>query len=198
MMILVEKLHRIDQDLTLLLNGLHSPLSDSLMVFMSDKEVWFPLYLMTAVALFTRLGWKKASVAFISIILTIVACDQFSNLIKDTVGRLRPCYSTYMLEGGLRMLESRWDYFGFFSAHAANSFGFAAASSNLFGLDKKRNYRVYNILVFMWASLVSISRVFVGKHYLGDVLVGVIVGLLFGTAFALAGKYVLKKYGLTS
>lgn len=197
-MILIEKLHRLDQDITLLLNSLHCPASDSFMVFMSDKEVWFPLYLMTAIALFSRLGWKKALIAFFSIILTITACDQFSNLIKDSVCRLRPCYSTYMLEGGLRMLESRWDYFGFFSAHAANSFGFAVCSSTLFKLDKKRNYGFYTTATMIWAFFVSISRIFVGKHYFGDVVVGIIIGIIFASALAWAGKLIIKKARLDS
>lgn len=197
-MIFIEKLHHLDQDITLFLNSLHCSASDSFMVFMSNKEVWFPLYLMTAIALFSRLGWKKALIAFFSIILTITACDQFSNLIKDGVGRLRPCYSTYMLEEGLRMLESRWDYFGFFSAHAANSFGFAVSSSILLKLDKKRDYKFYTASIMIWAFFVAISRIFVGKHYFGDVVVGIIIGILFGSALAWAGKLIIKKAQLNS
>ena len=43
--------------------------------------------------------------------------------------------------------------------------------------------------MFTGAALVGISRIFVGKHYLGDVLVGTIVGLAFGLAMGwLANK----------
>jgi undecaprenyl-diphosphatase len=38
--------------------------------------------------------------------------------------------------------------------------------------------------MFIWAVLVAISRIFVGKHYLGDVMVGALVGGLAGYAFA--------------
>ena len=48
------------------------------------------------------------------------------------------------------------------------------------GADRKREYRGMAWLLFSWAALVGISRIFVGKHFLGDVLVGTAVGLLFG------------------
>ena len=41
--------------------------------------------------------------------------------------------------------------------------------------------------------MVSISRVFVGKHYLGDVLVGVIVGIAFGLFTAWLARLVIRR-----
>ena len=37
--------------------------------------------------------------------------------------------------------------------------------------------------MFTWAALVAISRIFVGKHYTGDVIVGTIVGIAAGLFF---------------
>ena len=48
--------------------------------------------------------------------------------------------------------------------------------------------------MFFWAAMVSISRIFVGKHYLGDVIVGIIVGYLAGMAFGKLARWVMKKY----
>ena len=47
-------------------------------------------------------------------------------------------------------------------------------------MDKKHNYTLLGVLLSIWALLVSISRVFVGKHFLGDVLTGILVGIAFG------------------
>ena len=150
-------------------------------ILFSDKKVWYVMYAVLAVLLFVRAGWKKALVVLLSVALTVLACDQFANLIKDSVARLRPVWDNWMMAGGLHRLEGRGNFYGFFSAHAANSFGVAACVLEGFReVDKKRNYRGMAWLLFSWAALVSISRIFVGKHFLGDVLVGTIVGLLFG------------------
>ena len=42
--------------------------------------------------------------------------------------------------------------------------------------------------------MVGISRIFVGKHYLGDVLVGFIVGAAAGMAFGYLARLLIRKY----
>lgn len=192
-MSLIGDIHLLDQKLTLQINSLHCVWSDHLWQFFSDKEVWFPMYLVIAVLLIVRLGWKKGLVAIASIIATIVACDQFSNLIKDAAGRLRPCHDPWMLEHGVRILEGKGNLYGFFSAHAANSFGFAVSSLMAFGNDRTRRYTVYDICIILWALLVAASRIFVGKHFLGDVLVGTAVGILFGWFFGTVARRIICK-----
>ena len=179
-MSLIHWLHTLDQSLTLQINSIHCVWSDHLWQFFSAREVWFPMYLVIAVMLFIRLGWKRGLVAVLSIIATTAACDQFANLIKDSVCRLRPCYDPWMVEYGVRVLEGRGNLYGFFSAHAANTFGFAVCSSMAFMRDTRHRHWPYAAGITLWALLVSASRIFVGKHYLGDVLVGIMVGVLFG------------------
>lgn len=178
---MIEGLQKLDQEITLAINSVHGTLSDCLWIFMSDKKVWIPLYMMAVALLFWRLGWKKALISIVFTVLTIVATDQIGNFVKDSVCRLRPCYNSYMLENGLRMLESRGHHFGFYSAHAADSFGFVVcASLCIFRLDRVRSNRRYALLGIIWASMVSISRVFVGKHFFGDILAGALVGCALG------------------
>ena len=78
----IDWLHALDQQITLLINNIHCITSDSLMVFMSDRAVWFPLYAIVAGFLFVRLGWKKGLVAIVCIFLAFGACDQASNLLE--------------------------------------------------------------------------------------------------------------------
>lgn len=187
-------LHRWDQILTLFINNLHIPATDQFMVFMSDRSVWFPLYALIAFFLVKRLGWKKGIISILCMGLTVLVCDQTANLLKYSVARLRPCYSSPMLLGGLHILENRGSLFGFFSAHAANAFGFAMCSCVLFKYDTTHTYNAYTKWMFIWATLLSLSRIFVGKHYLGDILVGAVIGCGYGAMIALAARYIFTKY----
>lgn len=191
-------LHHVDKDLTLAINSWNSPITDFMWQVFSDKEIWFAFYIIVAFFIFRNLGWKKGLVVFISIVLTIVCCDQLANLTKDYFQRLRPCMDGDMVSGGLHILEgySAKYCYGFYSAHAANALGFAVSSADGFANDKARNYRLYARLVVIWGIMVGMSRVFVGKHFLGDVVVGFIVGIAFAKAWAAVARYAIKKMSL--
>lgn len=192
---LIDYLQSLDEKITLSINNCSSAMTDEFMRLMSDTQVWIPMYVIIALLLFRQVGWKKTVVIIISIILTFACCDQFSNLMKYSVGRLRPCYNYNMVSGGLNMLEWRGGLFGFFSAHAANAFGFVVSA--LIGLragNRRKKYRGAILCGIVWASLVSISRIFVGKHFLGDILVGSIIGITTGCVFGLASGYIMRKY----
>lgn len=193
---LLSRLEMADKNATLSINSLHSPVSDWIWQFFSDKEVWYPLYLGFLIFIFVKMGWKKAGIVTIACILTIVACDQFSNFCKEFFARLRPCWDEWMVANGLHMLEGKGNQFGFYSAHAANAMGFALSS--LTGLKADHRYQKcsWSWIICVWAVLVGISRIFVGKHFLGDVIVGLAVGALFGWLLALAGRWLIRRLGL--
>lgn len=188
-----QEIHRFDQDLTLKINSWNSSISDPFWEFMSDIPVWIPMYLLIVLYIIWRLGWKKGLIVVAGALLTFGFCDQFSNIIKEAVARLRPLNDEYMLANGLHILEKGGKY-GFFSAHSANAFGLA--TSTLIGLriDKRLKYRGYAVWMYSWATLVAVSRIFVGKHYLGDCLVGIIVGAAAGLAFASLAKLIIKQH----
>lgn len=187
-------LHHVDKDVTLAINSLHCPVSDYIWQVFSDKEIWYVLYLVVLFFFFRRLGWKKALVVTVTCILCVVACDQLGNVCKDFFQRLRPCRDAEMISRGLHMLEGRGSMYGFYSAHAANTMGFAACSYWGFRNDSRYSYRRYGIIITIWALLVGISRVFVGKHFLGDVLVGFVVGFAIGRALAALGSLAIRKW----
>ena len=188
-----QELHELDQQITLYLNSLHSGVTDPIMIFFSNIPVWISMYILVAVFLFIRLGWKKALIAVISITLTFVFCDQLANLFKNGIERLRPCHDEFMVGEGLRILEGKGGMFGFFSGHASNAFGFATSSSMAFRNDSRLRYRGYSAWIFFWAVMVSLSRIFVGKHYVGDVMVGIIAGTLIGLACGFAARLAVRK-----
>lgn len=185
-------LHRLDQDLTLSLNSISTPLTDQLWILMSDKTVWIPAYVLCAYFLFRRLGWKKAAVVLISIGLAFGLCDQLSTIVKNSVDRLRPSYSARMLSGGLNVLEGRGGFFGFFSAHSANAFALAMCLIIGFRNDRTHTYNGFYKLALIWAAMVAASRIFVGKHYLGDVLVGAVIGVTVGYFLGMLARYIIQ------
>ena len=192
-----QEIHRFDQEITLCINSMHTEFTDVIMKVFSNIQVWIPMYVIVVVFLFMRLGWKKALIVTASVALAFGMCDQFSNFIKDTVGRVRPCNDDFMLQNGIWLLENPSRSFGFFSAHAANSFSFAVSTFIGFRNDKRLKYRGYAAWIFFWASLVSVSRIFVGKHYFGDVLTGIIVGVLIGLFTAWLARAIIRKLKLS-
>ena len=188
-----QEIHRFDQDLTLLVNSWNSDFSDPIWEFLSDIPVWIPMYVLIVAFVIWRLGWKKGLIVVAAALLTFGFCDQFSNIIKDAVARLRPLNDEYMIANGLHILEKGGKY-GFFSAHSANAFGLA--TSTLLGLrtDRRLQYRGYAAWMYSWAALVAVSRVFVGKHYIGDIIAGAMVGIVAGYAFASLAKWIISRY----
>ena len=185
-----QEVHKTDQLLSLKINSWDSSLTDPIWQFFSNIPVWIPMYVLIVGCLIWRLGWKKGLVFVLAATATFGFCDQFSNFIKDLVGRPRPLNDPFMVEHGLNILDGTTKSFSFFSAHAANSFGLATCTYIGFRQDTRLRYRGYAWWMFFWASMVSISRVFVGKHYLGDVIVGIIVGAAAGYIFATIAKLI--------
>ena len=193
-----KEIHHFDQLLTLKINSCNSSLTDPIWQYFSNIPVWIPMYVLIVAMLIWRLGWKRGLVMALAAVATFGFCDQFSNLIKNLVCRVRPLNDAFMLTSGLNVLEGPTGSYSFFSAHAANAFGLAVSSTLGIRMDQRWFIKtgsskttrpvcwgeVYTAWIFFWAVMVSISRVFVGKHYLGDVIVGIIIGSLAGYIFA--------------
>ncbi len=183
---------QLDHAVTLWINDLGSYLPHSLWYILSDAKVWFPAYALVMAFMIWKLGWKKGLIVVASIIACIVLTDQLSNMVKSGFQRLRPCYDPWMLENGVKMPYGQTAYlYGFFSSHAANVFGFAAVTSLGLRLNGKQD-KVFSWGVYIWASLVSLSRVMMAAHFLGDVLTGVVFGFVIGAAVAFAAHLLIK------
>lgn len=193
------EIHKADQLLTLEINSWDSFITDPVWQFFSDKLVWAPMYAAIIALLVWKLGWKRGLIVLAGALLTFGFCDQVSNIVKHAVGRIRPLHDEFMLANGLNVLENGGGY-SFFSAHAANSFGLALSTfvgmkrclSNS-GSMMPKWLKAYGTWMFFWATMVAVSRIFVGKHYLGDVIVGIIIGSLAGYAFARLSAYIAGK-----
>lgn len=197
-----QTIHKFDQLLTLEVNSWNSSVTDPIWQFFSKISVWIPMYVLIVALIIWRLGWKKGLIIVLAAAASFGFCDQFSNFIKDLVGRVRPLNDEFMKANGLHILEKGTRSFSFFSAHAANAFGLATSTTIGLRTDKKwfpetgkRSCwgRSYIIWMYFWAFMVAVSRAFVGKHYLGDILAGAVIGAAAGFTFASLGRYIIRR-----
>lgn len=171
---MLDFLKNIDTQLLLIINGHHNSFCDAFMWQASGKYFWFPFILVIAYIIFKYR--KQSWVIFLSIAILILLTDQISShLLKNLVERLRPSHEP-SLQGMLHFMKNyQGGLYGFVSSHAANSFGLALFLSLLF-----RN-KIFTVSIFIWATTVSYSRIYLGVHYPGDVLGGIIIGLSVGS-----------------
>lgn len=166
-------LQHFDTELLLFLNGFHTPFLDHFMWNYSQSLTWIPFYLALAVLVICR--WRKKAFWILLILGLCVGLSDFisSSIIKTLVERPRPS-RVPELEGVLHLVNGYCGgRFGFVSSHAANSFGLAMS----FCLMTGRKELPTCMLLFVWAFLNAYSRIYLGVHYPGDILGGVLVGI---------------------
>lgn len=184
---MIDFFKQIDTEIFLFLNSLHSPTSDFIMWWLSDKFIWIPLYLFVLIAIIKR--YKIDSVRIILFfVLLIVITDQVSvHLFKNVFLRYRPCHNLEIQN----LVHSINNYcggkYGFISSHAANVFGFAMLSSYFL------KNRLFSISIFVWATMVLYSRIALGVHYPTDIIVGAIVGIAFAIILLKIHKKLMDK-----
>lgn len=206
-------LEALDRQISLWMNAHSCAAMDPFWTFMSGIKVWIPLYVAVAVLLMWRLGWKRGLIAVACIALCFFFNERINNFLKFLFERVRPCNDPSMLAAGLNVLETGGGW-SFPSGHSFNSFGFALSSALCFkaeilGLGRKdtsaslRKKRIpagvrrwvalYGIAIISWAVLVAVSRVMVGRHFFGDVLVGSLLGIAMGILFGKICHWILSK-----
>ncbi len=171
-------LEEIDRIIVVTINGWNTPLLDEIMWSISSKIIWIPLYLFLIFLALKRLNVKQTLFFTLLGVLSVVAADLISNYgFKEVFQRFRPSHNL-ILSSKLHLYEIksgefyRGGLYGFISSHSANFFAF----STFVGLALKAYYPKLLISLLTIASLVSLSRIYLGVHYFSDVLIGGIVG----------------------
>ena len=181
-----------DKQAMIFLNNLGSSTFDPFWILVSEKWFWIPLYVIFLYFLYKNFNKKSLFYILLFVALGITASDQIANIFKFGFERLRPCHDP-SLEGLLREVKCGWK-FGFYSAHSSNSFFVATYLTMLLG--KKIKQLPY--FLFVWAAIVAYSRVYLGMHFPGDIIIGAIMGILLALFFGTLAKKVIKKSEVTT
>jgi undecaprenyl-diphosphatase len=182
---MVDFLYNIDVQIFFFINKtLANPFTDFFMPFITDINHWKIFYVIMFLYLMIA-GGRKGRIVGISLLLLVTVSDQLSsNLVKHTVERIRPCN---VLQG-VHLLVGATQSFSFPSSHAVNNFAGAVFLSHF--------YPKFKISFYIGASLMALSRVFVGVHYPSDVLGGMIIGIVIGLFFVYVWDTINKKFKL--
>ncbi|GAB2533004.1 phosphatase PAP2 family protein [Spirosoma aerophilum] len=172
---MIDKLNQFDINLFLWLNGRYLPWLDPIMIWITERNSWIPFYALL-------IGWliyqyRRQAIGFIlTIIASVALADQIaSSVIKPLTHRLRPCHELSLQKLIHPVLECGGQY-GFCSSHASTTFALAASLWLMLG--NKHGWLRWG---FLWAAVVSYSRIYVAAHYPLDVLAGTGVGVLSAT-----------------
>jgi undecaprenyl-diphosphatase len=172
----METLAELDKELFFFLNGLHTPWLDPFMFYVSETLTWLPVYLILLVVMIRNFGWQTL-LWLAGVALAILLADQItSGLMKPFFERFRPSRDPEIPDDLVHIVNGyTGGKYGFASSHAANAF---AVATYLFLLLKDR--LKFAGWLFIMAGLIAYSRIYLGVHFPGDIIVGGLIGALSG------------------
>lgn len=185
----MEELIQLDKQLLLWFNGSDSLFLDGLVNTLTTATTWIPLYL----GLFYMVLKNNDNVQKVLLILgcaglCVLLAGSLNDLfIKPAVARWRPSR-----DQDIAMLVDvvngyRGGRYGFFSSHAANTFSIAIFFTLLV------RSRVLSVAMILWSLLNCWTRLYLGVHFPGDILCGLLWGGAVGTGIWFLHQYVYQK-----
>ena len=184
-----EALIHLDKSLLLALNGSNSLFVDGLASVLTTASTWIPLYL---ALLYVVINNNDNVRQILTVIACAVGCVLLAGTVDDTlvkpmVARWRPTHDPEI--GMLVDVVNgyRGGKYGFFSAHAANTFSLAVFFSLVM-----RSGRL-TVLLISWSLVNCWTRMYLGVHFPGDILCGLLWGGIVGVFMAWLCRWISRK-----
>jgi membrane-associated phospholipid phosphatase len=133
-----------------------------------------------AVALATFLFFTGQRSLALEIVLGTITMGLLTESVKILISRARP----FMLHANTRIIGWREPGHSFPSGHTAQAFFFMTVAINQFGWSTPTAVALYTV-----ATLVGLTRMYVGMHFPRDVIGGAILGISWGLVFALISPF---------
>jgi undecaprenyl-diphosphatase len=172
----MEEIIQFDKQLLLMVNGSDSLYLDYLILTLTNALTWIPLYAsLLYVVIKTNLNVREVFLILLAAGLCVLLAGTVDDeIVKPLVARWRPTHDPQI--GSLVDVVNgyRGGNYGFFSAHAANTFSLAVFFSLLM------RQRLLTIFLVGWSLINCYTRLYLGVHYPGDITVGLLWGGFVG------------------
>lgn len=192
---MIDFFEEIDRQIVVAINSWNTPYLDEVMWWISARITWVPLYFFLVYLAYKKLD-KRTFFLFIGFVIVSVAITDLVSVqaFKNVFLRYRPSHNLLIMEQ-LHYYEMkpgefyRGGEYGFVSSHAANYL--AIATSVLMVIGKFYSKLKWYLLSF--GVVICYSRIYLGVHYLSDVIVGAMVGMVIALIVYKVGFQPLRK-----
>lgn len=190
--VVLATLQAADARAMLLLNFNGGAVADRFFYGYSRLQTWLPLaaVLVGYTLMWHQGSWRDRLFLLLIIVAMIAFTDQLSSgIIKPIVARPRPSHNLTLAP----MLHYVNDYhggrYGFVSGHATN----ISCLVTFLGYIYRNKFMRAVLAVF--TVIICYSRIYLGVHYLGDILCGAAIGILVArVVISLCPAHVLRRY----
>lgn len=185
----MEELIQLDKQLLLWFNGSDSLFLDGLVKTLTTATTWIPLYL----GLFYLVIKNNDNVQKVLLVLgcaglCVFLAGSLNDLfVKPWVARWRPSRDPEIAMLVDVVNGYRGGRYGFFSSHAANTFSLAIFFTLLV------RSKVLSVAMILWSLLNCWTRLYLGVHFPGDILCGLLWGGVVGTGMWFLHQHIYKK-----